>query len=604
MKKVDLVSYLCEKDNDFFRKSNDKKNNGYIFDNQINTGRKIVIKLASNTTRRNHVMLVAKMQSGKTGTCNSVINIITKSKLYKNMAINKYMFITGMNDCGLKDQTYQRLSEQVFDANIDNIYNSKRSKRNLSTNKFFILKNSDLLSYDGILDNSLIFIDESHYGSNEKNILTKFLVKHGIDWRNTNELIKRNIYIVSISATPFDEIISDTAKVKDIVELDTDKNYFGVSEFIQNELVFSASKDDISESGEIFTYVDDALNRMNKNNENGVIFIRTQRFNIIKDNEFIKDNFSIYEMDSSNSKIQYDELSNKIRKILEDNKHRKIYNMLNIKPKTKPLIVLIKGAFRAGITIEEEFKKIIYMVYDFSVKADTTAQALLGRLCGYRRNDSDIKNTYFYINKEYANQYSNWEKDFTNRDLIPCENLKYEWVSNEYASDADAVFGSKSCGNFALDLTDEDIKKIYFSCKNKKNRSEIIEPFFNELLKRNNYHIPYNYIGEVHIMGKNNYAKSSQEKRFDSFSTDSLVFQFRPEKISKFVKETNRNILTKDDIGKKLVSLVLDTNIIDEKNDIQISGNKRLLVYYVEVGVKKRMFVRKKQFKPHKNTEL
>ena len=35
------------------------------------------------------------------------------------------------------------------------------------------MKNSDLLAYDGIIDNSVIFIDEAHYGSNKKNILTQ-----------------------------------------------------------------------------------------------------------------------------------------------------------------------------------------------------------------------------------------------------------------------------------------------------------------------------------------------------------------------------------------------------------------------------------------------
>ena len=131
MEKKDLASILIKKTNSYFRKSDDKNNKGYIFDSQINTARKIVLQLGSNVTRRNHVCVVASMQAGKTGTCNSVINIINTSKLYKSMAIKKYMFITGMNDCGLKEQTYIRLKEQVMGASYDNIYIGKRSKKNL-----------------------------------------------------------------------------------------------------------------------------------------------------------------------------------------------------------------------------------------------------------------------------------------------------------------------------------------------------------------------------------------------------------------------------------------------------------------------------------------
>ena len=105
-------------------------------------------------------------------------------------------------------------------------------------------------------------------------------------------------------------------------------------------------------------------------------------------------------------------------------------------------------------------------------------------------------------------------------------------------------------------------------------------------------------------LGKNNYAKSSQEKRFNSFSADSLVFQFRPEKIKKFVEETNRDYITKDDLGKKCISLVLDATINENGKEITIGGNKRLLVYYVEVGQKRRVFSRKNQYKAHKDTKI
>ena len=37
------------------------------------------------------------------------------------------MFISGMNDCGLKEQTYKRVIEQIADANVDNTYFGKEA---------------------------------------------------------------------------------------------------------------------------------------------------------------------------------------------------------------------------------------------------------------------------------------------------------------------------------------------------------------------------------------------------------------------------------------------------------------------------------------------
>ena len=610
MEKKDLASILIKKNNNFFRKTTDKNSISYIYDNAINTARKVVLQLGSNVTRRNHVVLCASMQSGKTSVCNSVINIINTSKLYKSMAIKKYMFITGMNDCGLKEQTYIRLKEQVMGASDDNIYIGKRSKKNLSENKYFVLKNSDLLSYEGNIDNTLIFIDESHYGSNEKNILTKFLVKHGIDWKDTNELIKRNIYIVSISATPFDELVSDTVNCKKTIELNTDDNYVGVTEYLKNDLIFDTEKYDITEDGRIFDLIMDAHHRMLDNDEDGAIIIRTRNTETIIENQYVQTHFDVFEMTSSGTKIEYAKFNHMLNVMYENNvsykKRKEALAKFGVEvesPTTKPLIVIIKGAFRAGITIDSRFKDMIYMVYDSSVKADTTAQALLGRMCGYRSSKDKITNTYFYINKNHANMYSQWEGDFQNKNLIPCDKCVFEWTDNGYKGD-DVIFGSRSCGNFALDLNDNDIIDIFTKCKSKRNRNKIVEPIIAELLKKNNYHITYDYIGEVHTSGKNNYAKSSQEKRFDSFSADSLVFQFRPEKIKKFVEETNRDYITKDDLGKKCISLVLDATINENGKEITIGGNKRLLVYYVEVGQKRRVFSRKNQYKAHKDTKI
>jgi len=606
---IDVEKILGTTPNDTFRKTFNKKH-GYLFDSQINTAKDIVTNLARKTTRRNHVILAAKMQSGKTGVCNSVVNIISQTEIYRYLGIDKYMFITGMNDCGLKEQTLKRVKEQIIGANTDNIYSGLRSKKNLSPNKFFVMKNSDLLKYEGDINNSLIFIDEAHYGSNDKNILSKFLYAQGINWKDTNDLIKRNIYIVSVSATPFDEIVSDTKKVKSIVELKPAKEYVGVTEFLDNGQIMEAEKDDIEEGGMIFEYINDAHQRMVDDGVAGVIIIRTRNFNVIKSDPYIMKDFDIHEMYSSGSNIEYDVFNEIGKDLINKNEFNKRVEKMKSSsaiaggiPKmyVKPLIVLIKGAFRAGITIDERLKDYIYMVYDYSLKADTTAQALLGRLCGYRSKKSDVTKTYFYVNKKFADMYSAWENDFQNRSIVPCSKTTFEWIPNNVKNSM-AQLGTRSRGNIAIDLSDKEIREIYQCSSQLKNRVGYMKLALPIILKRHGINLTYDYVGEAVLSGKNNYTKSSQLKRFESFSVDSLVYQFRPYKIKDFMLETNREYLTDEDLGKTAVFVVLDATIEDD--GFKIGGNKRLLIYNVEVGHKIIVPNLKALYKKHKDTDL
>ena len=603
------IDEILQTPNDKFRKTFNKKH-GYLFDSQINTAKDVVANLARKTTRRNHVILAAKMQSGKTGVCNAVVNIISQTSLHRYLAIDKYMFITGMNDCGLKSQTLKRVEEQIIGANKDNIYSGLRSKKNLSPNHYFVMKNSDLLKYEGDINNSIIFIDEAHYGSNDKNILSKFLYAQGINWKDTNDLIKRNIYIVSVSATPFDEIVSDTKEVKSIIELQPSKEYIGVSEFLKNGQVMDAEKNDIEEDGEIFDYINDAHQRMVDDGVAGIIFIRTRKFNVIKSDPYIMKDFDIYEMYSSGSTIEYGLFNEMAKDLINKNEYNKRVDsmkpskaLIGSVPKmyVKPLIVLIKGAFRAGITLDPRIKDYIYMVYDFSLKADTTAQALLGRLCGYRSKRTGVKNTYIYVNKKFADMYSAWEKDFQNRQIVPCSKTTYQWLPNDVKNPM-AQIGTKSRGNIAIDLSDKEIREIYQYGSQLKNRVAYMKLALPNILKKHGINLKYDYIGEAVLSGKNNYAKASQVRRFESFTEDSLVYQFRPYKIKDFVLETNRDYLTDDDLGKSAVYVVLDATI--EDNGLKIGGNKRLLIYNTEVGHKIQIPNTRSLYKVHKDTDL
>lgn len=576
--------------------------NNAIFSDKIEVAKNLLRTLASSEARTNHVILAASMQSGKTAVMNALCNIIQIGKFDIDMGIKRFIFATGMNDVQLKQQTLIRALKQLVGTNEETIcfdLNKATSK-----SKFFFLKNSDLLKGKINLNNSLLLLDEVQYGTNENNALTRFLVKNKFDWKDTAELRKRNLYIVSVSATPFNEMVSDTKNVKKVINISKGENYIGVSEFYKNGQILDGDSNDIV-NGSIFGYIDEAHARiMSETNGCGVIFIRTRDFVNIKYNTTIEERFNVLEIASNGSNIDYSLIYTSVDKMitrykfLQENgrKHTKI----------KPILVLIKGAFRAGVSIPTEHKDYVYMVYDYSKNAETTAQALLGRMCGYRDISKDNwKRTIFYVNEKLAEQYATWENDYSIKSNIPCERMKYEWVDKDYSHGATEIT-SKSCGNIKIPLSDKEIAMLY--SKNKKvHDKERINSLFQDILKDRNINtIHYDYIGETHLSGKNNYARSSQIKRFESFNDTLAVFKFRPEKIKEFLTKNNgRTELIKDDIGTKAVYLVLDANIVEqEDNSLVISGNKELLVYYVEVANRTKVGNRKSMFKEHKCTDL
>lgn len=588
------------------RSTENMNDDRYIHNSQIDSAKEIVKAFCNQITRRNHLMLLAKMQSGKTGCCNAVCNIINETKLYLEMGIDKVLFISGMNDCGLKFQTYERLITQIMDANVGNVYDGKRSFKHGKDKKYYVLKNSDLLSYEGDINNALIFIDECHYGSNENNILTKFLVNNGIDWKNRNNLISRNTYIVSVSATPFDELISDTAESKVCVELKTDDEYVGVTDYVENGLVHNGKFNDTV--GQITFKLADAIENMRKDNVCGVCIVRTRNFEELEADDFVKYNFDIHEMYSNGTKIEYDALNARIDALIADNAFNKKFEnvtlpfLLKQKKQIKPLLVLIKGAFRAGITLNAKHKDYIYMVYDYSVKSAATAQALLGRMCGYRSTNTELK-THFYINDRFAEMYSNWEQDFSNRENIPADKVMYKWLDDNTVNE-NAEIASKSCGNFAIDLTDEEVEMFSRIGKNRKTGRSVMKAFLPTFFVNHGVDIEYNYLHEYLVKGKNNYKESSQIRRFDNFSETSQVYEFRAETMKDFIAETGRNFLTVDDLGKKCISVVLDAEVDKDTNKVLCGGNNRLLVYYSGVGQRVVVANHKSCYRKCKDTSL
>jgi len=428
------------------------------------------------------------------------------------------------------------------------------------------------------IEDCLIFVDESHYGSTKQAVLTKFLERNGVDWKNTQELEEKNIYIVSISATPLKELHSDLARCKNKVVLVPTPQYVGVSEFYHNDLINNASKNDfvLNTNGlsyPIIDYIREAYNRMdNQNGKKGVIIIRATRkkLPIIENDSFVRNNFKLVHLNAKKGRIDYKKVNDEIKIMFSS------YN----NEFEKPIIVLIQGAYRAGMTIEPKDKDLIYMVYDNSQEPTATLQGLMGRMCGYRTSIDKTLKTKFYVNLEQAVQYAEWVDNGMDIESTPAP---LDWV--EVSSTEESSFtklSSKPVKVLKLSLNEEAFIEITEINKDTEKLNKL-QTFVGKLINEN-----FNYIGEIYL--KESYSESVVKRYIDTDGVPS----YRPQANKMFqLKENGRTQLDPTiDLGKRYVHLGLD------------HSQKKLTVLMGEIVLLARRMDNSRFIEEHKNTLL
>lgn len=385
------------------RQTNDTKHKWYVFENQIETAKEIIYNFYTKQNR--WCLLFAEMQSGKSGTFFSIPYIISRNSVLTRKLgidmngdeINVYL-LTGMNEKELIEQ---------FETDISN-FTGMDIKKNILHNsemrKFLQKKQEDWSKDDEIVidkmkKNSLILIDESHYGSDKSQILNQFLTKIlGISPNGDNApLIKNNVYAVSISATPMAEFLNASTSEfkKKIVPLKNADGYYGILEMFENNKVFKAF--DLKDKGSIDNFIDKIINI----GKTGYILVRSTEAQKRKIYERLGERMIDF------SAIDYDQY-NKSR-ILDN---MGINDILQNKP-SKNTLVFLKGLLRAGKRVDT---KHIIMVHDTAEsKVDTTVQSLLGRCCGYNKN----ANIDIYCDYESALKYKNWVESDYDLKLVP-----------------------------------------------------------------------------------------------------------------------------------------------------------------------------------------
>lgn len=303
----------------------------YIYENQEAAAKEIVRHFLRGNQ---YVMLSAQMQSGKTGTFQTVAK-----KMLANGRVDRVFIISGSNEVELlqqaREDTQKYNPEAVAAGKIKVIF-----RQHFAATVTFELKKT------------LVIVEESHLDQTKGQQMDKFLKRMGLSLNG--EMPTSSTYIVSVSATPFSEVSSLTynkSVSKAEVKLIPAEGYRGVKYFLENNLIH-----------EFFD-------------------ISSRQFG-----ELVRSSGNKYNLIRITSRAKMEELARKytrvfdVRFFLQEKKTISISDMA-VAP-TKPTIVFLNGLLRCGKVVP---KNHIGFVWEGGKKpkADTALQGLLGRMCGY-----------------------------------------------------------------------------------------------------------------------------------------------------------------------------------------------------------------------------
>lgn len=374
------------------RLTEDKKSSYYVYDNQIESALNIIDNFKSGNR---WCLLMAQMQSGKSGTFFSVPYIISRNEnIRKNLNIDykneiNMFLLTPMSDTELVKQFEQDIVSFTGADLRRNVIHNNEMQKFLKT-KENDWRITDKETIEKMKHNSIILIDESHYGSNNTQVLNTFLKNIlGINANGDNKaLINKNMYILSISATPMAERISiDNKNIKKtLIPLNTTKEYFGIIGMWENNKIKQSF--DLNNNDEINKFI----NHIENINTDGYVFVRANN----SGKKTIDD--IIAKMPTYIECINYNQETKK--SIFSDTD---INDILSLKPNCKK-IIFFKGKLRAGQRVNTEN---VIMVHDTAKSnPDTTVQSFLGRCCGYNKN----KDVEIFCDLKSAKAYYDWVK--------------------------------------------------------------------------------------------------------------------------------------------------------------------------------------------------
>ena len=392
---------------------------------------KLIIMVYADKTnpRKNHVILYAPTQSGKTTDMTLLYNMINESFIKEILGIKRVIYLTGDNQFELSEQSMDRFRDQC------NFYNSPirlsgsnpcktedfvtLEKEWLKGGKipFIMIKNSDCKKFQNVdgfsLNNTLIMIDESHYGTKDiDSQVNKLLQNFGKDFSGDPvKLAKHNTYILSVSATPYNEMYADKVNnkgnlLKGIVHYKPGKGYIGFSYLYKNGNVEGLKDNsDVTDETKFKKFLKAQREKMDaifeETGQKHAIIMRMQGKKTLltehgeKGLEKIVSKYGfklkVVDCNAPKKKIDYDIAYKEIKYSQFDG--------------GKNVLIIVKQGFSYGISIPDDIKPLISTIYDYrpsfsNATTDSTEQGLLGRMTGYHPKGLS-KHLKIYISNEH-----------------------------------------------------------------------------------------------------------------------------------------------------------------------------------------------------------
>jgi len=342
-----------------------------IHENQYRAGQEIINKYLKGTSR--YVILVAQMQSGKTGTAKYVVHYLRHCHHKLPFNPDRCYFICGMNDNDLRNQAVTEFKNLI---SPDNILFSKQLQKLNSQNKKLPKRQADL-----------VIIDESHYAGGVNSQIDKFL-KH----TETN-------LTLSISATAMAEIATAEKNNKPVVYLEPGPGYFGIADLFRQGMISQS----FSLSSETQKFLDLVAEQYDNQME-----CEEPRYNLVR----LPNQFYFEDMEEALEELDLDiNYINHHTEFMTEHNVTDFNQYLQHKPE-KFTIIWIYNSLRAGKQLNTQY---IGFVHDTShSQTDTISQSLMGRIFGYNKSDNNVecytdlksaRKMLWWVNNHYDAKY-------------------------------------------------------------------------------------------------------------------------------------------------------------------------------------------------------
>lgn len=354
-----------------------------VFPQQIAAALEIIAAFDTRT----YAILLAQMQSGKTGTF-----MLVMSEMIRLKKVDYGVIFSGNREIELKEQTMNQ--DEFFETYADYLNDigiMDHTIIDLIKTRFSVVWGPDLKKFSQ-QGNTIYIWEESHYGQSVKQQVDAFTTRLGI---HPSGAAPEGCFVLSVSATPFSEYADfhELEQNKAVIRLLPPDQYLSVKKMIANKQLHAYTntpKSKLEECLETHKALGYALVRGMASELTPVV--SQHGWDVIN-----------YDQSTSHS--------------------ININDLLSTRP-LRPTVIFLKGMIRMGKQVKKQFV-LFCLETSKAAKTDTILQGLLGRCCGYDsspsiqiyiRGNSAVKKSPVMVKVDGALQQ---KKSFISGKLVP-----------------------------------------------------------------------------------------------------------------------------------------------------------------------------------------